>query len=130
MGAKEVAAGAAWLDENFPGWEREIDLGTLNLEDCQQCICGQSLRELVGGIVDSGYHAAVTMGAGVSDGWACNDDFVRAVKWAAEHGFALDDESEGGTYDDFKKLEGIWVELLKERFSTGNLSDLREGDDD
>lgn len=30
-----VARGAAWLDENKPGWERRIDVGKLNMLDCR-----------------------------------------------------------------------------------------------
>lgn len=36
-----VARGAAWLDEKYPGWFNVIDLGTLKLSDCHQCILGQ-----------------------------------------------------------------------------------------
>lgn len=63
MGAKEVAAGAAWLDENHSGWERKIDLGTLN------------------------------------------------IRFIIDHGFLSKDD------------EPLWRDLIKERFSTGNLSD-------
>ena len=112
MGASEVAAGAAWLDENFPGWEREIDLGTLNLNDCQECICGQSLRKYVTDIVFSGYDFALSIIVGsTNDVWSNRFD---ALHWATEHGFYPKDQTSD---------EALWRELIKERFSSGNLSD-------
>lgn len=37
----EVERGAAWLDENVPGWWERIDLETLDLERCDLCVSGQ-----------------------------------------------------------------------------------------
>lgn len=108
MGVKEVAAGAEWLDENFPGWEREIDLGTLDLATCSACICGQSLRRYVTdhSSLLGGYGEALKR-AGVYE------DTQKAFQWAEQHGFVYDEN------------EPRWRELIKERFDTGNLSDLR-----
>lgn len=39
--ATRVARGAAWLDEKYPNWFQAIDLGTLELSDCRQCVLGQ-----------------------------------------------------------------------------------------
>jgi len=36
-----VQAGAAWLDENRPGWIDRIDLATLDLGDPCRCVLGQ-----------------------------------------------------------------------------------------
>lgn len=132
MGIKEVAAGAAWLDKEFPGWEREIDLGTLDLEHCQSCICGQSLRGLVGNNIESGYHAAIILGAKVSEDWVWNQDFVWALSWARDHGFAVDDRdvSDNHYRTAFDELDVHWSTLIKERFNTGNLSDMEVGDHD
>ena len=41
---KRVAAGAAWLDETEPGWERRVDTSLLDIQDPGQCICGQVLK--------------------------------------------------------------------------------------
>ena len=38
---ERVAAGAAWLDENQPGWWQRIDLGELNLASSCRCVLGQ-----------------------------------------------------------------------------------------
>jgi hypothetical protein len=41
---ERVANGARWLDENFPGWEKRINIKTLDLENGQSCICGQVFK--------------------------------------------------------------------------------------
>ena len=38
---ERVAAGAALLDEKFPGWDAQIDLATLDIQRYTQCIGGQ-----------------------------------------------------------------------------------------
>lgn len=43
--AKKVKAGAELLDERRPGWAKEINLATLNLEECDECIQGQLYGE-------------------------------------------------------------------------------------
>lgn len=103
MGVKEVAAGAAWLDEVSPGWEREIDLGTLKMQDCYNCILGQGVRVA----------ALKAIGLSVQEGKTAYsvlyDEY--GVDWVTNHAFS----------SEFN--EPLWVELIKERFSTGNLSD-------
>lgn len=38
---ERVEAGAAWLDANRPGWVDRINLETLALERCFDCVLGQ-----------------------------------------------------------------------------------------
>jgi hypothetical protein len=38
---ERVAAGAAWLDANRPGWWQRINLDTLDLGDPCECVLGQ-----------------------------------------------------------------------------------------
>lgn len=38
---ERVARGAAWLDEQKPGWEDLIDFDTLDLSSCSLCVVGQ-----------------------------------------------------------------------------------------
>lgn len=102
MGIHEVTAGSAWLDSNFPGWEREIDLGTLNLMDYKECVLGQSLRKYA---LTNGYEYGQNKALGLEA------PIHQRAKWAATHGFLWDND------------EPLWVELIKERFSSGNLSD-------
>lgn len=52
--AEQIARGAAWLDENTPGWRQCIDLARLSLASLDDCIVGQlRLAEVVPG----GYNA-------------------------------------------------------------------------
>lgn len=39
--ATRVARGAAWLDDKYPDWFKVIDLATLDISDCYQCVLGQ-----------------------------------------------------------------------------------------
>lgn len=39
--AEAVANGAQALDDRYPGWWRHINLSTLNVASCNQCVCGQ-----------------------------------------------------------------------------------------
>lgn len=41
---KNVVRGAEFLDENLPGWEKKIDLETLDLSSTCGCVLGQQLR--------------------------------------------------------------------------------------
>ena len=91
--AQRVAKGAAYLDRNYPGWERKVDVAILDITETDRCICGQ--------VISPEY------------GWAeVRMDVIQWGETAADYGFAL--PSDGDT----------WVSLIKERFNTGNLSDL------
>lgn len=94
---EKVAAGAEWLDETHPGWEREIDLAVLDLGDCSMCVLGQ---------VFGGYFIGLTY----TD--------TREWDWAANHGFNISLHG----YWSYDTLREVWVDLIKERFNTGNLS--------
>lgn len=91
-----VARGAAWLDENFPGWERRVDLSILDISDPALCICGQVVpQEMIDASKQfTGFGAVTASDSGSS-----------------VFGFA------GASHDDY------WVSLIKERFDTGALSD-------
>lgn len=43
--AERVAAGAAWLDGNQPGWVDRIDLERLDIGSCMRCVLGQLYGE-------------------------------------------------------------------------------------
>ena len=98
--AERVARGAAYMDENYPGWERKINLSVLDITDGEVCICGQAVTSQ---LIPQGFTRV------------CND-FVskfadRGANMLWEHGFI-----EGKDGD-------AWVTLIKERFDTGLLSD-------
>lgn len=94
--AGNVARGAGWLDEHFPGWERRVDVGLLDISRPNACICGQVVpQEMIEAAnQQTGYGAVVN---GQSD--------------SSAYGFA------GSRHGDY------WVLLIKERFDTGTLSD-------
>lgn len=118
MGAPEVAKGAEWLDENFPGWERDIDLGNFNLSSCTNCVCGQSLAKFVEGTFCSGYSYALATAMGLpideldTAVYELNSMIYESLVWAKAHGF----------FGDWERNEALWRELIKERFSNGTLS--------
>lgn len=41
MYTEQIKRGAAWLDENVPGWENRIDRVTLDMKYQDMCIFGQ-----------------------------------------------------------------------------------------
>lgn len=43
-----VQRGAAWLDENKPGWESKMDLENFYMSDGSRCVAGQVFREEAG----------------------------------------------------------------------------------
>jgi len=93
--AAHVAAGAAWLDLVAPGWERKVDLGTLEITDPDRCVCGQVVP--ISSEAKNGYEAVFHQG-------------ISLVHLGFVHSSDQD----------------AWVELIKERFETGQLSDADE----
>lgn len=93
-----VARGAAWLDVNKPGWERSIDLSKLNMPNPDWCICGQA------------------------EAWLPHPDADQAV----DCGFLSLSCEEGRERADYEALDRVWRLLLKERFDTGDLSDVED----
>lgn len=64
--AVRVSAGAKWLDEHHPGWVDKIDLESLDLNDCAECVLGQLFGD---------FHEAVErfdmVDLGYSRGFSC-----------------------------------------------------------
>lgn len=71
-----VEAGAKWLDANRPGWLKGIDLDALDLNDCAQCVLGQTF-----GFYDNG----------VSVGCGFQVFSEKAGEWSDAHGFSVFD---------------------------------------
>lgn len=59
---ERVAAGAAWLDEQRPGWWQDgpdgIDLGGLDMDDACLCVLGQVFAEFDEDLFNSGFDYA------------------------------------------------------------------------
>lgn len=106
-----VARGAAWLDENRPGWEFKIDLGELNLmlPDC--CVLGQ---------VDGNFWDSLRRQAEFNR----DTPFFDETGWAASHGFFIRDGNETRRISEYNQLTDAWRTLIKDRFDRGVFSDL------
>ena len=68
---QRIERGCAWLNENRPGWERMIDLGTTDIRRGSRCVLYQVFGSYIGGGV---------IGCGTD-----NED-TRA-EWSRDHGF-------------------------------------------
>lgn len=104
-----VAAGAAWLDENEPGWEGRIDLAKLDLSNGCQCVLGQVTPER------SYWYFLVRARPDQQTAWHADHD-----GWAVEHGF-------NAPYllrctRAYIALDELWIALVKERHDSGLLS--------
>lgn len=93
-----VMTGVEWLDQVHPGWERKIDVSTLDITDACSCVIGQ-----VTGTWDS-FRVVVrsVFGEVGSTDWH---------NWIGQHGFSFAEDTE------------TWLLLIKSRFDTGILSD-------
>ncbi len=100
---QRVAAGAAWLDEHEPGWERRIDLATLDLASSCRCVLGQLFAGKVSAH-GSGYFWALDQG----------------LEGTEELGFCAPLVED---HRDWPSLDEAWIALIKERFACGLLSD-------
>ena len=52
---ERVAKGAALLDEKRPGWVDRIDLDTLDIDNCEDCVLGQAFEAEVHDDENCGY---------------------------------------------------------------------------
>lgn len=41
LAQENVKRGAAWMDENYPGWAHEIDMDVFDMNRFESCIAGQ-----------------------------------------------------------------------------------------
>ncbi len=105
---QRVAKGAAFLDGRYPGWERRINLGTLNLA------LGDYDESTEGGcIVCQVTRGEFWRGASRLD-----------VPSVIGYGFCATPLGEVDAPQQYAALDEAWISLIKERFDTGNLSDL------
>lgn len=90
--AERAERGAALLDERRPGWWREIDLGTLDIDSVCNCIAGQ-----LGG------YAETLQALGLDDG--------------AEYDYGFD----GGSFASVQALTPAWRDLIEKRRAEAGL---------
>lgn len=109
-----VRNGAAWLDENHPGWETKIDLSELNMVSCSSCVIGQAVGD---------YYQTISNAAADVD--------MYDETWSADNGFCspsfdYDYKTDPGGYlleqkesEYYRGLEERWTEEVKDRFNRG-----------
>ena len=78
-GSEDVSRGVALLDEYYPGWRDEIDLGKLNMSSSDNCILGQ----LYGSYADGIY--VLWDGYGLHHGSACAGGYGFCGPWTKKH---------------------------------------------
>lgn len=82
-----VAAGAAWLDKNRPGWDSRVDLDALCMPDPCYCILGQEFGDY--------YDAPISLDDGVA--------------------FGFDAEGAADEMAEFSALSTEWARLIEAR---------------
>ena len=60
--ASRIEQGAAMLDRRKPGWEKDLNLDTLEMVDCQFCVLGQLYGSYEGGKTALGLHEGTAHG--------------------------------------------------------------------
>jgi hypothetical protein len=94
------------LDEERPGWFKEINLGTLAMEDCQNCVVGQLYGDYTAGMGELGIHI---LKEGVTYGVDINDIYG-GPESSREHLDALADA-------EYSKMEDAWREEINSRLN-------------
>lgn len=124
---QRVANGARWLDENFPGWDKRIDIGNLELSDGQYCICGQVFEEIAEGLSEDdgwggtkdGFEYAYDHLFEQANSWISalvpHDDPERAMRVGQLLGFIESFDFKSQTTIYFTMLQEAWTELLEAR---------------
>jgi len=92
----EVTKGAAWLDQNAPGWYDKADINTLDMSVCDTCILGAVF--------------------GAKSSFTLNADMTFAV----EHGFSLwlahNQDNRKENERKYRLLAATWIrEILRRR---------------
>lgn len=105
-----VQRGAGLLDARRPDWFQQVNIGTLTLDDCTECVLGQ----LYGDEFKAQKNAyGFPFGLGVkrlgleSD---LNNDMIR------DHGFGIGDGDGDGERDgSFVRLQDAWIDAIADR---------------
>lgn len=112
--AERVAAGAEWLDANYPGWADRVDIVLLDIRDCEDCVLGQ--------LAGNYWHAPL-----FSDIAATADDVPDGAPWHADP--TAEDRAMrrsmplgfcGDTFDAESALTHEWMQLIGARRESVN----------
>jgi hypothetical protein len=124
--AERVAAGAAFLDVNDPGWwradvERAIDLDTLNLLEVDSCVLGQRCPLKAPAVSRyEAYGARLagrdTRGIADLDSWAIPLGFQAVTGVIDDDGDPLLNKA---SLADYRALTAEWKRVIAERRQAG-----------
>lgn len=104
IASRRVARGAAFLDRVEPGWHERINLNTLKLDSCLDCVLGQLNAQSGGPGLYSAYFVK-------------RQQLGLTVNAAAEHGFTVNRALVGYSEQEaqFELLTAAWRELIEAR---------------
>ncbi|MEO6536513.1 MAG: hypothetical protein ABIO00_02385, partial [Candidatus Paceibacterota bacterium] len=94
---KRVAAGAALLDREMPGWPNIVSCSTLDIENFDTCILGQLYGNYVRG---------------------CSQLNLEIVESRAEHGFTFDQQRAYNRTTDSEQIQALgaeWKRIIEAR---------------
>ena len=92
--SREIGRGIRWLDKNYPGWYRSVDLETLKLENCQRCVLGQ-----LDGFIET------------VESEVCAPAYTKAgIRWSSIHGFSI---GMGSLNRDWSNLTKQWKKAIE-----------------
>lgn len=134
MFEEQIALGAAWLDEHKPGWERLIDPQMLDMHNTCKCVLGQVFKKeaeqanVVDGFDYDDEGELISEPSGFN--WVMKDlDGVDENFDSHVYGFNImyrPLEHSGNRFmEAWDTLESEWIDLVKSRFDSGQLSDER-----
>lgn len=124
----EIAAGAEWLDGFKPGWEREIEPATLELQSPCRCILGQvfhdeAVQSAVDANIENDTEEELELDGFNGFDWVLENQGHTFSPWAHRHGFTVISYGGYAVYQEaWKQLETEWIDFVKDRFSRGALS--------
>lgn len=96
---KEVEVGAAWMDENRPGWHKRMNIQELDMSKGDRCILGQEYQSFLGSMRE------------ILPGM---DADVQNI-WAERHGFLSNDADAIQRFWEYRILTDIWIEVINAR---------------
>lgn len=101
-----VAKGAQFLDEKLPGWHKQLDLETLELASCENCVCGQ-------------------LGRSLGFGYLLQKTGVHMEDYPEEYGFDIPYVEDPRLYSDYelyRLLDAEWHKAITTRLKLDVLS--------
>lgn len=119
--AERVAAGAAFLDGQDPGWWREIDLESLDLGEPDLCVLGQRCPLTVlaaycsttpddPDLAHESWRNYTAYAEALSGIQADGESVVDLIEWGDRHGF-----SNSASWNSYPELTAEWQRVITTR---------------